>query len=79
MTNKIILAGGIVLGCGALYALKNNIDYDLILERIEKNQQKFNEIVNTLIDFALEILEKIFTIIVELVRELIFKIKLYLH
>ena len=75
-TNKAMLASGIVLGVGAIYASQNKISYDKVLEKFDLNPETFNELVTELVKLALDTLKKIFDWIVEVVRKIVFEIKL---
>lgn len=78
-TSKVMLASGIVFGVGAIYAYKNDITFDNVLERLSENQDKFNDFIAILIEFSLDLLQRLFDWITELVRSIIFQIKLYLN
>lgn len=78
-TSKVMLASGIVFGVGAIYAHKNDITFDNVLERLSENQDKFNDFIANLIEFSLDLLQRLFDWITELVRSIIFQIKLYLN
>ncbi len=78
-TSKVMLASGIVFGVCAIYAYKNDITFDNVLERLSENQDKFNEFIANLIEFSLDLLQRLFDWITELVRSIIFQIKLYLN
>lgn len=78
-TSKVMLASGIVFGVGAIYAFKNDITFDDVLDRLAVNQEKFNEFIRNLIEFTIDILQKLFDWIVELVRSIIFQVKLALN
>lgn len=75
-TNKVMLASGIVLGVGAIYASQNKISYDTVLEKFDLNPETFNELVTELVKLALDTLKKIFDWIVEVVRKIVFEVKL---
>lgn len=78
-TNKAVLASGIVLGVGAIYASRNKISYDQVLEKFDLNPETFNQLVSELVKLALDTLKKIFDWIVEIVRQLVFQAKLLLN
>ncbi len=78
-TSKVMLASGIVFGVGAIYAYKKDITFDNVLERLSENQDKFNDFIANLIEFSLDLLQRLFDWITELVRSIIFQIKLYLN
>ena len=77
MSNStVVLASGVVVGFAAVYAYKNDITLDVILDKFEENKEKFLKLVDNLIKLGAELLEKLFDIIEELVRTLVFKYKL---
>lgn len=78
-TSKIAIASGIVFGVGALYAYKHRVDFKEVLNIFEENQTSFNEFIKELMTLCYEILVNIFNAIVELVREISFKIKLLVN
>lgn len=81
MSNKkYMLAGSIAAGACVLYASQQyGLDSGQITEVIEKNKNKFTEVISELAEFALEILEKFLLIIKKLIMELIFKAKMVIN
>ena len=78
-TNKVVLASGIVLGIGSIYAYKEKINFDSVVEKFENNQDVFNGFVKKLAELTVEILQKIFNFITELIRKILFQIKLAIN
>lgn len=77
--NKVLLASGIIFGLGAVYAYKNHVSYDDVIDQLASKQEKFNEFIRQLISICYETLVKLFNIVVELVRQVAFQIKLCLN
>lgn len=76
MNNKYLLAGSIIAGVGIIYATSKKIDSDVITDLIDKNKEKFQEIIDELVAISLEVLEKIITFIKKIIIQLTFKFKM---
>ncbi len=76
---KYFLAGSIIAGLGTIYAIQNNLDSDTVSKKFEENENKFADLIEQLVDFALELLEKIILIIKRFIQELIFQFRLAIN
>ncbi len=72
-----MLAAGILVGAGTLYAYKNDYQVSDILELINLNSEKFEAFINNLIEIGREFLIKMYNIIKSILMELKFKFKLF--
>ncbi len=72
-----MLAAGILVGAGTLYAYKNDYQVSDILGLININSEKFETFINNLIEVGREFLIKMYNIIKSILMELKFKFKLF--
>lgn len=72
-----MLAAGILVGAGTLYAYKNDYQVSDILELINLNSEKFETFINNLIEIGREFLIKMYNIVKSILMELKFKFKLF--
>ncbi len=70
------LAAGVLIGAGTIYAYRSGLQVSDVLEKIEKNSDKFEICIQNLIEYGREFLEKLYNLIKNLVRELMFKLKI---
>lgn len=75
---KYMLAGSILAGVGVAYAIGKNLDVEKVADRMESNFEKFKDIVEELVSFSVEVLEKILLAVRKLIMEGVFKVKVML-
>ncbi len=70
------LAAGVLIGAGTIYAYRSGLQVSDVLEKIEKNSEKFEICIENLIAYGREFLEKIYNLIKSFVMDLMFKLKI---
>ncbi len=78
-STKYMVAGSIIAGVGSVYAVQRNIDSDVMYDFIERNTEKFKDIIEELISLSMELLEKMMNFIKKLFIELSYKLRLALN
>ncbi len=78
-STKYMIAGSIIAGVGSVYAIQRNIDSDVMYDFIDKNKEKFKDILEELMTLSIELLEKIMNFIKKLFIELSYKFRLALN
>ncbi len=68
-TATITLATGVLFGTATIYAYKQGVTFDSILDKFENNKERFVELVNTLVELGQMMLEKILKLITEIVKQ----------
>lgn len=79
MSNELsigFMTTGIIAGVATIYAYKKGYTVESIMEKLELDQTKFNEILTSIIDLGKELIEKIYLMIKKFIEEFIFKARL---
>lgn len=71
-----MLAAGVLIGAGAIYAYKNDLQIDKVMNKIELNTEKFTDIIEKLIELGREFLLKLYEMMQKLFRQVLFKLRL---
>lgn len=74
--NNGMLAAGVLIGAGAIYAYKNDLQIDKVMNKIELNTEKFTDIIEKLIELGREFLLKLYEMMQKLFRQVLFKLRL---
>lgn len=69
------LGAGIVAGVVTIYAIRNDIDSETINKKVSSLQEEFKLIVEDLIKLGREALERIYNMVVIVIKKLVYKVQ----
>ncbi len=71
-----VLAAGVLVGVSIVYANNNDYKLDVVLDKISSNQKNFKNILDNLISFGREVLEKLLNYLLKMINKIGFEAQL---